>query len=747
MSKNNQAGPPKGSNNVNMALILSREGFSVFPCFEADEGNHKAKSPRVKWREASTTNGDAITRWWSAWPNAAIGLDLGKSGLLVIDADRHDVEADGVAAFGEIMSDNGFDPDSAPIVATPNNGCHYYFRLGEGQDHGNGEGDLPDGINVRGNGGYVIAPATNMGDGTFYEAFGDIRNAPLIPDWLWKRLKANKVVSDMPDTGNVEACPAPKTLAKPSVEPSPDKTGHVVERDVSGNQLSGASMGELEELLFEIPPDCGYDEWHRCLMAVHSETGGSEAGFNLVDRWSAGGDKKYEGSAKLRKKWATFKGGGVNRQSLAVMAKRYGADLTAIALKHNQIGPDQSQIEKSVEIAKRLYAQEIEKRGKKLELLKQEACSGIVHIGCPLEFQYEPELIRDLVPQVGVGFIGGQSGAGKTFLGIDLMHRIATGEAFAGHSIDRKGGVLFVAFEGAGTIHNRVFGWQKRLSDKSFSLPIYMDTAPKHLDNEAGFQYLLNAAREADRLSQENSGVPLVAIIIDTVTASGGILPDKENDASSWQKYMDALQFVSKELRCAILLVHHYGKAADAGLRGSSGARAAADFTLAMTCERDEITGTTSNRQLAITKSRNGHEGPIGAVEMTSVTIGKRDDGSDITTLVVDISKQKKRDEKPSKLSDGMKTLVAAFTHVRLSKGQKDHAMGRPENPMVEIISIDDLRDEFNTRHASGDGDPEKRKEAARKAFSRQIKAAQNHGFTVATFDGQEWIWRSKNEL
>jgi hypothetical protein len=294
------------TDNLVTALALAAQGFSVFPCHG---GGPKAKSPMpfIKWREASTTDPATIAAWWRKWPEAAIGLDLAKSGLLVIDADRHG-EADGVEAFGALMVEHGFDPDSAPLVATPNAGNHHYFRQGKGKPHGNSEGNLPPGINVRGAGGYVIAPGTVMQDGRVYELWGDLAAAPEIPDWLSAILEARRGGNQ---GGNVS----------PPLAPAP----------ASRDRIPDA---EIEELLSYIDPDCGYHDWVAVLMAIHAETSG--AGLHLADQWSARG-KKYPGSKELSRKWASFRREGITGRTLAAIAEANGANLSEIAQKHRGV--------------------------------------------------------------------------------------------------------------------------------------------------------------------------------------------------------------------------------------------------------------------------------------------------------------------------------------------------------------------------------------------------------------------------
>lgn len=304
------------ADNLAVALDLAAHGLFVFPCHS---GGEKAKQPMpfLRWKEASTTDAAAIRAWWRKWPDAAPAIDLGKSGLLVIDADRHG-EHDGVEAFGALMAANGFDPDAAPLVATPNMGNHHFFRQRSDPPHGNGRGSLPAGIDVRGAGGYVVAPGSVMQDGRFYELHGDLSAAPALPDWL------HEIITARIDPQRI-----------PSAAPA---------------QASSPSYDEIAELLSCIPADLGYHDWLAVLMAVHAETGG--AGFDLADQWSARGGAKYCGTRELQRKWRSFKSGGVTGRTLAAIARQYGADLSAIAIRHRG-APSHDPIE-AAEAARRL---------------------------------------------------------------------------------------------------------------------------------------------------------------------------------------------------------------------------------------------------------------------------------------------------------------------------------------------------------------------------------------------------------
>ena len=87
------------------------------------------------------------------------------------------MSADGTAAWAKLKAEHG-GHDPTIEVTTPSGGRHVYFKADLARPLGNGEGALSGlGINVRGDGGYVIAPPSRRWpDGKPYEA-----NQPLDP--------------------------------------------------------------------------------------------------------------------------------------------------------------------------------------------------------------------------------------------------------------------------------------------------------------------------------------------------------------------------------------------------------------------------------------------------------------------------------------------------------------------------------------------------------------------------------------
>ena len=196
--------------NAKLALALA-PSLAIFPCDDAKQPIHG-----TPWKSARPGQIDRVQRWWSAHPDAMPGIHLGAVGLIVMDADG----AEGIAAFERIAEQHGGVPE-CPMVDTPSGGRHYYFRQLAGEKLGNSRGSLPPKsecpIDVRGDGGYVIAPDATRDDGVYLYPDGDpldILHAPELPDWLHailtgKREEEPSPPPSMPVPATVPATSAP----------------------------------------------------------------------------------------------------------------------------------------------------------------------------------------------------------------------------------------------------------------------------------------------------------------------------------------------------------------------------------------------------------------------------------------------------------------------------------------------------------------------------------------------------------
>jgi hypothetical protein len=143
----------------------------------------------------ATTDENKIREWWTLWPNAMIGLRTGSiPGFWATDPDAPEEEddPDGVLNWIELQEIHGEIPPTR-IHKTPGGGFHYLFKWRDDKPITLKEGELAGlGINVRGEGGYIVAPGSVTAKNGVYEVHdpSDIAEAP---DWLYDLILDKKV--------------------------------------------------------------------------------------------------------------------------------------------------------------------------------------------------------------------------------------------------------------------------------------------------------------------------------------------------------------------------------------------------------------------------------------------------------------------------------------------------------------------------------------------------------------------------
>jgi hypothetical protein len=151
-------------------------------CGDLHCGKNSGKHPRIMdWRRQASKKFDKIFHdWWARWPNANIGIPAGKTnGFFALDIDD-------VTALEDLLKD-GRDWPLTYSYQTGSGNRHYWFKYPESQEITNSRGKLPLGIDVRGNGGYLVVPPSVSGVGAYVlEALRDVAEAP---SWLLDMLR------------------------------------------------------------------------------------------------------------------------------------------------------------------------------------------------------------------------------------------------------------------------------------------------------------------------------------------------------------------------------------------------------------------------------------------------------------------------------------------------------------------------------------------------------------------------------
>jgi putative DNA primase/helicase len=188
----------RGANGTDNPLAMAaqayaKRGWAVLPlhnptasgCSCRDKScDHTGKHPRTKHGgKDARVDPDTLKAWWAKWPDASIGIQTGSaSGVIVIDIDdRHG----GFQSLERLEKIRGALP-KCPAVHSGGGGRHLYFAAPDFLVKN--KVSIEDGIDIRGDGGYIVGPPSLHAGGKHYCWVDglDLDQVPLppLPDWL-----------------------------------------------------------------------------------------------------------------------------------------------------------------------------------------------------------------------------------------------------------------------------------------------------------------------------------------------------------------------------------------------------------------------------------------------------------------------------------------------------------------------------------------------------------------------------------
>lgn len=258
------------------ALALVERGFAVFPLQPGDKnplGGHGFLD--------ATRDEDHVRYWWRKTPDANIGVATGpRSGVWVLDVDtKHGLPGN---EFIEQSERDGRSLYSGLMVRTATGGLHLYYRWPEGRVVRNSTSRVAKAVDVRGDGGYVVAAGSVRPGGVYVaELDGEPWDAE---GWLLDLAAPNNMPAPKP---------APPVL---DVRGEADRARAFLER------LAGWRVDD-------------YDAWVRVGMAL---AGLGAEGLALWEWWSSRSSKYKQG--ECARKWKSFDTAGVSLASLAYWA-------------------------------------------------------------------------------------------------------------------------------------------------------------------------------------------------------------------------------------------------------------------------------------------------------------------------------------------------------------------------------------------------------------------------------------------
>jgi hypothetical protein len=353
-------------------------------------------------------------------------------------------------------------------------------------------------------------------------------------------------------------------------------------------------------------------------------------------------------------------------------------------------------------------------------------------------------LVKKIIPAQGVGVLAGQSGMCKTYCAIDLALATILGTEFAGQAVDKQGGVLFLAAEGATLVYRRWAAVKKAKAAPWFAqqgedvrrLPFaWMDEVPVLTADNALKDILEDCTDVNEGLKVFDT--KLVLVIVDTLMAAA--MFRDPNDAGEAQKTMNVLSKLAQETAAAVLVVDHFGKDPDRGVRGSSAKEAAADFVLAVKGNKNGD-GIASDLELVVTKLRGGATGLRCAFNLAEVGLGVDEYAEPVSDMVLhwhEGAAPRKRAHNNRRFAALMKALDEALdTHGVM----RSPAAGWP---VVKVVEDRYVRTAFAVRYPPT-GDEKSRADTISKAYRRAMRDSSEEKLicSYAPDTGEVLVWK-----
>jgi hypothetical protein len=492
------------STALEYALAYAALGWSVVPVRRGE------KMPAVAWSKFQTLPAQPtdIRGWFDTAPEMGVGLVQGRNASSIV------LDFDGELGMQTLrqLEARGL-PDSVRAL-TPGGGVHVYLRH-PGVPVATRKGVLP-GMDVRGDGGFVVAPPSRHANGGQYHWDVDCHpeDAPLadLPPWLLPALEAP-----------VEGAPHLAEITRgEGYDGAPGRVQDGREAYMRDTVL--AVVRDLRTRLRRLPTE-----------AEVVEQGWPQYARN-VD-FSRPGRGLEEFKAKVRYTLARAQAGAIR-----------GFELPQAV--HSPAEPAAEGQGASV----------------------PDGLLPLVYFKDAKPSLDAADFVEGLLTERAMSVVYGPSNCGKTFFMTDLSLHVATGRPWRGREIE-PGGVIYCALEGGHGITNRVAAFAKAHGLEGYEVPFATVPAALNLrEPEAGDQAKLAATI---KVAAEEMGGPVKLVVIDTL--SRALAGGDENGSEDMGAVVAAADKIREVVAAHVCFIHHSGKDESRGARGHSLLRAATD--------------------------------------------------------------------------------------------------------------------------------------------------------------------------
>lgn len=607
-------------NILAIAVSLTAAGFHISPWHVFENGD---KEPAIDpstgrafaWGEGSTTDHETAVEWWMGeYANCFPGINVGKSGLLVIDLDQHD-EKDGERSLKE-----------AGLVLPPTtkfhsrrDGWHHYYRAPLGRNLKSSISDLEyhgtrlTGVDVKAGNGLVIyynglLTADRIASLTFAPA----------PEWA-----CQEVGTSYGRTGDVEysdwvaAC-RPGTPEDSDRQYTIDHfkvtgVGHDAARDAIWHLVSRASDGQpgipalldMARTVWLAPP------WQEFAKDWRSMVQGAVNEFGLPSPLATG-VRGEQHSARSQWEASVAAAGGVIEDDEPVFPPDAAPEVVeAVLAAEPSVPPVAHTVDQEREHRIHVEALKIIERREALRLADVLEAPADVSLANFADWMVgvEPKqpIVDGIIYRDSLTLWAATGGSGKTAALCGVVMAMGNDFEFLGRTV-QQGRVLLCEGEGLQDLPKRMFAWanHKRLVNPRFD---HITMGPSDGLNVAS----LKALRERHREAKWD------LIVLDTFSALFSV--ESENDNAEVAAILRELRgFITDVPGTAVVLLHHTTNTGEPGkksykARGASAFRDNADTVVVMFGDRNDVTISTD-------PEHNGKQRDAQPDTLTGLAIG-----------------------------------------------------------------------------------------------------------------------------
>jgi hypothetical protein len=552
-------------------VVVATDGSTVCSCPAGASCGSKGKHPAVAWaryqRVAATP--DQIRVWFEG-PYASYGVGIvtgAVSGFVVVDVDERPGKPG-----GETLNDLQFLNGDLPftVMARTGGGGRHIFLL-HPRDIWviTGRNVLGPGVDVRGDGGFIVAAPSMHESGRIYlwDETAHPRVTPIAPAPPWLLEMA-------------EALPPETSGGGTGGRALPTGTGEIV-RDAWGKVIDGRER-------FMVGIVCGV------IASMAREAGALPAPEAVVaEAWPT-----YERAARPRGASLDADGRGIAllRQRVGHFLRRardgkWNLDKSRETREAPPFDPETGEVIAGPRV--------LPPRAKVKE-------PPVILTMRQLDALPQPEwLVHGLIPEKSLIVPFGQAKSGKTFIVLSFCLHIAADREWFGYPV-RGGGVVYIAGEGTGGLSLRLRAMRQTYGiDAGAPLWIIPKAVNFRLDGEVDGLIAL--------VRRTVGETPLRIVVIDTLARA---MPGAdENSAQEVGLVIAGCDKVRDELGCAVIPVHHSGKDVARGARGTSALRGAWDTAL-------EIAGSGKRVTMTVVDQKEAEAGQRLVFRMDTVAVG-----------------------------------------------------------------------------------------------------------------------------